>query len=61
MYATEKYVKAEARELRDTINTVASDLGGDISYLHSMVTEMQTAINLLTAEIHILKEGKNNE
>lgn len=60
MYATEKYVKMEAKELRETINELANDLGGDIRYLHSMITELQTNILTLSAEIETLKEMRNN-
>lgn len=60
MYATEKYVKMEAKELRETINELANDLGGDIRYLHSMITELQANILTLSAEIETLKEMRNN-
>lgn len=57
MYATEKYVKMEAKELRETINELANDLGGDIRYLHSMVTELQGTIVMLQQEIESLKDA----
>ena len=60
MYANEKYVKMEAKELRETINELANDLGGDIRYLHSLVTEQQAYIATLAGEIEILKESRNN-
>lgn len=56
MYATEKYVKMEAKELRETINELANDLGGDIRYLHSMLTELQGTIVMLQQEIESLKD-----
>lgn len=56
MYATEKYVKMEAKELRETINELANDLGGDIRYLHSMITELQASIVVLQQEIESLKD-----
>lgn len=61
MYATEKYVKMEAKELRETINEVANDLGGDIRYLHSMITELQADISTLSSELEFLKGLRNNE
>ena len=57
MYATEKYVKMEAKELRETINELANDLGGDIRYLHSMLTELQANIVTLQQEIESLKDA----
>lgn len=60
MYATEKYVKMEAKELRETINELANDLGGDIRYLHSMLTELQASIVTLQQQIESLK-GETSE
>jgi hypothetical protein len=56
MYATEKYVKMEAKELRETINQLANDLGGDIRYLHSMLTDLQNNVSTLQQEIELLKD-----
>jgi len=61
MYATEKYVKMEAKELRETINELANDLGGDIRYLHSMLTELQNNIITLQQEIESLKEAARGQ
>ena len=42
MYATEKYVRMEAKEMQSMIREAANDLGGDINYLHSeLATEMK--------------------
>lgn len=60
MYATEKYVKMEAKELRETINELANDLGGDIRYLHSIITELQANIATLSSELELVKERINN-
>jgi len=57
MYATEKYVKMEAKELRETINELANDHGGDIRYLHSILTELQGSIVMLQQEIELLKDA----
>jgi len=56
MYATEKYVKMEAKELRNSIHELANDLGGDIHYLHSELTSIQGLVTQLTQEIENLKE-----
>ena len=57
MYATEKYVKMEAKELRETLHELANDLGGDIRYLHSMLSELQANIVTLQQEIELLKDA----
>ena len=56
MYATEKYVKMEARELRDTINEAVSDLSGDIRFLHGLIADAQQNITLLREQIEALRE-----
>ena len=61
MYATEKYVKMEAKELRESLNELANDLGGDIRYLHSMITEMQANILALRSEVETLKEQSRGQ
>ena len=61
MYATEKHLKMEAKELRETINELASDLGGDIRYLHSIFVELQASVDMLAKQIEFLNEAKNNE
>lgn len=61
MYATEKYVKMEAKELRETINELANDLGGDIRYLHSIITELQNNIVLLQQELETIKESSRGQ
>lgn len=60
MYATEKYVKMEAKELRESLNELSSDLGGDIKFLHSIVVELQNNVLLLRNEIQELKERNND-
>lgn len=60
MYATEKYVKMEAKELRESINELSNDLGGDIRFLHSIVVELQNNVLLLRSEIQELKERDND-
>jgi predicted nucleic acid-binding Zn-ribbon protein len=56
MYATEKYVKMEAKELRETINEAVTDLGGDIRYMHSLVLELQQDIKTLQEQLDQLRE-----
>lgn len=59
MYATEKYVKAEAKDLRESINQLSNDLGGDIRYIHSEVTALQAIILELRSEVERLMEQKH--
>ena len=56
MYATEKYVRMEAKELQSMIHEVANDLGGDINYLHSEITELRNEIKQLVNDLQELKE-----
>ena len=59
MYASEKYVKMEAKELRETINGVVNDLSGDIRYLHSLVVELQENVRTLQEQIDAVRGTKN--
>lgn len=56
MYASEKYVKMEAKELRESINQLAADLGGDIRYLDEQIAELRAAIYTLQEYIESLKK-----
>jgi hypothetical protein len=58
MYATEKYVKMEAKELRESINELANDLGGDIKYMHSLLVELQNEVLLLRNELDNVRGSK---
>jgi hypothetical protein len=51
MYATEKNLKMEARELRDSINQLATDLGGDIIYLNEQITQLRVEIQQLQQQL----------
>ena len=61
MYATEKYVRMEAKELHSTIHEVANDLGGDINYLHSEITDLRNELKQVIAELEAIKETLNAE
>ena len=56
MYATEKYVRMEAKELQSMIHEEANDLGGDINYLHSEITELRNEIKQLVNDLQELRE-----
>lgn len=59
MYATEKYVRNEVRELRALNNEVAKDLGGEIIDLHNAVSNLQDKIIELQAVVLQLQEKIN--
>jgi hypothetical protein len=61
MYATEKYVRMEAKEMQNMIREVANDLGGDINYLHSEITDLRNLVKQLVAEIEEIKEANDVE
>ena len=43
------------------IREVANDLGGDINYLHSEITDLRNQIKQLVEELEELKEANNVE
>lgn len=55
MYATEKSLKMEAKALRESLNELSNDLGGDIKYLHSMLVELQNEVLELRNELIAIK------
>lgn len=57
MYATEKYVRMEAKEMQSMIREVANDLGGDINYLHSELTDLRNELKQLVQDIQELREN----
>lgn len=56
MYATEKYLKLEVKDLRDLIKQLATDLGGDITHLHQLILAQERVITLLQEQISELQE-----
>ena len=59
MYATEKYIRMEAKEMQSMIREVANDLGGDINYLHSEITDLRNLVKQLVAEVEEMKEAND--
>ena len=59
MYATEKYVRMEAKELHSTIHEVANDLGGDINYLHQEINELRSQVTQLMSDLDELRSQTN--
>lgn len=58
MYASEKYVKMEAKELRESINQLATDLGGDIRYLDERISEIRDMLHVLQQQLESYIELK---
>lgn len=56
MYATEKYLKMEVKELLSQIQAVANDLGGDINYLNNQHQDLVERMSLLEKAIQSIKE-----
>jgi len=61
MYATEKYVRMEVKEMQSMIREVANDLGGDINYLHSEITDLRNELKQLVADLQEMKESLNGD
>jgi hypothetical protein len=63
MYASEKYVKMEAKELRESINQLATDLGGDIRYLDERISEIRDMLYSLQQQLesHIENQRELND
>jgi len=59
MYATEKYVRMEAKELQTTIRDVANDLGGDINYLHQEINDLRQQVVQLMNDLEELRSRSN--
>lgn len=59
MYLTEKDLKFEIRQVNATINELATDQAGDITYLHQEIVELKENIKILTEQIEFLKDKLN--
>jgi hypothetical protein len=57
MYATEKYVRFEAKELQNQINTLSSDLHGDIRSLYQEILDLKELVAMLQHEIEIMRDN----
>ena len=55
MYETDKELKFQLREHQSSLHELATDLGGDIRYLHSEISELQDTVKLLQEELQSLK------
>ena len=57
MYATEKYVRFELKEIHQQVRELANDLGGDIRYLQQEIHDLGERIQLME---HNLEEIVND-
>ena len=56
MYATEKYVRMEVKDVHGQIQELANDLGGDIRFLHQEITEQRNLIEQLIQDLKEMRE-----
>ena len=60
MYATEKYVRFEIKELNAQIHELANDLGGDIRFLSQQIHDITERLQLLETNFEeIVNEVRN--
>ena len=51
MYATEKYVRFELKEIHQQVRELANDLGGDIRYLQQEIHDLTERIQLMETNL----------
>jgi|TARA_B110000444_G_C18758641_1_gene556421 prefoldin subunit 5 len=56
MYATETYVRQEAKEVHAMVKDMANELGGDIRYLHQEIQQLSERLSLLEEQIRLVRE-----
>ena len=61
MYATENYVRHEIRELQAMIKDLATDLGGDIRYLHQEIQQLSERLSMLEHQISMVRVENRDE
>ncbi len=59
MYLTEKDLKFEIRQVNSTINELATDQAGDITYLHQEMVELKSQMQALSSQVELLKDKLN--
>ena len=55
MYATEKYVRSEVKEVHASLRELANDIGGDIRFLSKEIHDLSERIQALETQIESLK------
>ena len=61
MYATEKYVRMEVKDVHSRIQELANDLGGDIRFLHQELTELRNELTRIITDLQAIKDHLNAE
>ncbi len=56
MYITEKELKFHLREVNANFKELASDLGGDIRYLHQEIHELREHVSMMETELQTLRD-----
>ena len=56
MYATEKYVRQEVKEVHASLRELANDLGGDIRYISQELHDLSEKLQLLQTQIDEVRE-----
>ena len=51
MYATEKYVRFELKEIHQQVRELANDLGGDIRYLQQEIHDLSERLQLMETNL----------
>ena len=51
MYATEKYVRFELKEIHQQVRELANDLGGDIRYLQQEIHDLTERVQLMETNL----------
>ena len=56
MYATETYVRQEAKEVHAKVKDMATELTGDIRYLHQEIQQLSERLSLLEEQLRLVRE-----
>jgi len=59
MYATEKYVRMEVKDVHGQIQELANDLGGDVRFLHQELTELRNELTRVITDLQAIKDHLN--
>ena len=61
MYATEKYVRFEIKEISGQVRELANDLGGDIRYLSQQLHDIEEKLQLDETNLEeVVNEMRDN-
>ena len=53
MYITEKELKFHLREMNSNLKDLATDLGGDIRYLHQEIHELRDHVSMMEQDLQM--------